>query len=438
MDFAQFLNQEAQKMKDASSNSDRIEPKHGYPITIPSNTRKYFRLLPSVVPNDPMKFVIEFRQIFIPFTKKDGSRSSIPIVLAPLPKDKNHHNTRELTDFEKDIERWRLEGKLPGKFGPQRPRKLFYMNVVQINEQGQMEIGNDGQPLIRVLQMTSTAYAGLLSILSDKMGNPIPESEDYPTSFISDKETIVISIKAPMKGTTDAYQVGLTPVHVPPMPAGWNALDNEGHPVNAEDLVLLTTPTEISQPDTVDFLRQNLDGVSSGYATPQTNPYGSGIAPLDFTGQMPWDDPNAASNAPVQQAPFANVNTQQPPVQKQTRTSPSATGNIQPQAMQTAPGQSVFNTQSQPEQLTQAPQAQSYPQPQAYAQPQEYAPQPMSQQAAPTQAPMQAPAQTPPATFVPTAGQQQAADKATQEGQKSADDMMASMKDQLHNILGQN
>lgn len=451
MNFADFLNQESQRIENESSgnSSERIMPKNGYPVTVDAGTTQYFRLLPSIYPDSLYQFIYELRSIYIPITKNDGTSTSVPVVLAPLEKDKSHNYTRQLTPFEQEIDQWGAEGKLPGPFGQQRPRKIYYVNAVQVFENNGVpyqETGADGKPVIRVLQLTTTAYSSLLSILSNNMTNPIPISQEYPTSFISDKETVAIAITAPVKNAKDkSYKVNVTQARVPAMYQGWNAVDSEGHPLYAEDLRLLSTPTEVSQPDTVSFLEQKLNGgTQQGTSNqPQFNPYAPvspqqapiGPDPFNAGGRMPWDNPNVGVS-PVQQAPAQQQYSNpafplgNPAAAPFTGTNPSLPLTTQ------APVPDPFNVPSQPSQFStfQNPAglgAQIGTQvggdnPRQLSVPQQ-APQAVN--------PAQVSPVVPNQTFVPSQAQQVRADQATAQGNQNAQYMMENMRNQLEDIL---
>ena len=233
MDFQARLQKELQQTKVGGTNEDVDYPnshlKHKE-LYFPENQNALtFRILPPA--NDEDFFSVTAQEIFLSARNNNGktisARPVFPEVIDP-----------ENSALEAALIEWQAQERVPNRFNQKaRPSKVFYMNVIQIlvDNAGNFvhETDQQGQPVVRLLKMKTSAYNQVLEKLSDPYMKP-ENSDNY--SFISAQNAFPIKMTKPVKGATNmSYGIDIYQRSLGALPPNWKDM--------LEDLNYQATPS---------------------------------------------------------------------------------------------------------------------------------------------------------------------------------------------------
>jgi len=246
MSFADLIKQAQEEVaQHAGGNNDN--PKTVYPKTkhkgiYLNNTTTpevFFQLLPGKnVDTDP--FAVKFRSIFLEARTSKGKELKQNFILDA--------DTNPGSILEQAIAEWTDKLMLPSKYGQVKPRILFKVNVIKVSTQqvmnpqtNQMETqyvqerDQEGNYVVRTLDLTVSAYNGIIEKLRNPMLNP--QGPNGPTmSFMDVNKPAMVHVAKPLPNTK-TYRVEVYPLAtLPPLAPGW---ENQ-----LEDLHAQVVPTE--------------------------------------------------------------------------------------------------------------------------------------------------------------------------------------------------
>lgn len=356
MDFQEQLKQQMQQMNSRGNREDVVYPntslKHPE-LYFDKNTKSHtVRILPAA---DPDKFfAVATKEIFLQTRNKNGKELKINVVLP-------HKVDPATSSIARNLNEWQTQERVPNAYNRKAyPSQKFYVNVIQILPDGQggfiHEVGQDGQPVIRLMKLPQSAYSALLDKMSDPMYKP-QNSDEY--GIISAQNAFPVRITKPEKNAANkTYTVDVYQRDLGPLPANWT----EG----VEDLEYQATPSEEYNSE---FLNYVIDVVNGVEGQSQENQQG-GAPQQQAPAQQQFQQPQQQYQQPQQQAapqqqqyqqspPAQNGGQQQfqqPPAQQQFQQPPAQ------QQFQQAPPEQQFN-QAPTSQFGAAPQQQQFQQP---------------------------------------------------------------------------
>lgn len=375
MGFFDHIKKQAEELSSNNYNNEEVVyPSVNAPINyLSAKTPQYvFRILPSagLLNGTSDDFATPIRQVYFNNPVPNAKPKTVNLRLAPQ-KDVN-------SPIEQALVRWADAKLLPSGYGDSqvRPQEqyMFYMIPYVPNGAGGYtpELGQDGLPSVQILQVSKSAYQGIVNKLANDLYIPVLPSTGQPSpiSFLSLERSWLVTLEKAKAGETqhkvDVYSnIDLGSVE--------GLVEHK-----LEDLSVLQYTTEDINPGLVEHIIKTIDegtGSAPAQGAPQAHNYApQGNSALSYE-QMQQQAPQAP---PVQQAP------QMPPVQQQAPQAPQVPNQQQApqvpnQQQQVPPVQQVPQAPQAPVQQPQAPQAPPA-QPQA---PQ--APQVPSQQQAPAQ-----------------------------------------------------
>lgn len=374
MGFFDHIKKQAEELSSNNYNNEEIVyPSVNAPINyLSAKTPQYvFRILPSagLLNGTSDDFATPIRQVYFNNPVPNAKPKTVNLRLAPQ-KDVN-------SPIEQALVRWADAKLLPSGYGDSqvRPQEqyMFYMIPYVPNGAGGYtpELGQDGLPSVQILQVSKSAYQGIVNKLANDLYIPVLPStgQQSPISFLSLERSWLVTLEKAKAGETqhkvDVYSnIDLGSVE--------GLVEHK-----LEDLSVLQYTTEDINPGLVEHIIQTIDegtGSAPAQGAPQAHNYApQGNSALSYE-QMQQQTPQAP---PVQQAPQMPTQQQVPPVQQQQQ-APQAP-QVPNQQQQMPPVQQVPQAPQAPVQQPQAPQAPPA-QPQA---PQ--APQVPNQQQAPAQ-----------------------------------------------------
>ena len=309
--FLDFVNTAASKVAQNNDEQREPEPKGGY-LTLPKDTKEIkVRILPSIEfikgeTDNPMTFAEENLRIFFS-TKHQTSSGNF------ASANWNVKGDQESLDL---IKKWSDEGKMEGRFGTNRPRPEFLMNVLQLDANNNPV----GQPM--VYRAPKTVYSQLLELLQDTDS----WSEGSTMGWLDPNYGNAIKIK--LDGNND-YSVRASNKALPP-------IDLNAVAPYLEPLATFTQPSRLTSPSYYAQVVEWKNVEQGSLATPAANPY-----------------TQEAANAPFAQPAQPNFGT---PVQQQTPAQPAFAQPTQPvfgAPAQQAPAQPNFGAPAQPQGSTQ-------------------------------------------------------------------------------------
>lgn len=243
MSFQDLINQAKAELEQHTGGNDN--PKTVYPTTkhkgvyFGKNTPElYFQLLPSADLNST--FAVPFRTIFLEARTSKGKELKQSFTLDAV------ENPGSI--LEKAIAEWTDKQMLPSPYGQVKPRRFFKVNIVKVVTQqvlnpqtSQMETqyvqerDQEGNYVVRTLDLPLSAYNGIIEKLGNPMLNPQGPSGS-PMSFMDVNKPAMIHVARPLPNT-QAYRVEVYPnVILPALVDGWQH--------ELEDLRAQVVPTE--------------------------------------------------------------------------------------------------------------------------------------------------------------------------------------------------
>lgn len=365
MAFFDHIKKQAEELSSNNYNNDEVVyPSVNAPINyLSAKTPQYvFRLLPSagLLNGTSEDFATSIRQVYFNNPVPNAKPKTVNLRLAPQ-KDVN-------SPIEQALVRWADAKLLPSGYGDGqvRPQEQFMFYIIPYIPNGAggytPELGQDGLPSVQVLQVSKSAYQGIVNKLANDLYNPVLPSTGQPSpiSFLSLERSWLVTLEKAKAGETqhkvDVYSnIDLGSVE--------GLVEHK-----LEDLSVLQYTTEDINPGLVEHIIKTIDegtGSAPAQGAPQTPNYApQGNSALSYE-QMQQQTPQAP---PVQQAPVQQQQApqapQMPPVQQQQAPQ-------MPSQPQTPPVQQVPQAPQAP-QMPQMPPAQPQaPQaPQAPVQPQ--------------------------------------------------------------------
>lgn len=229
MSFADIIRQEQERLERQNNDNDKVV----YPTTkhdrlyFSGNTREVFvQVLPA--PDLVSAFAVPIRRIFLQAKSSQGKDINANFILDP------DFNPGSLLDNK--IKEWADKGMIPNRFGGQQtPRRFYLLNVVQVvNQNGQyiQERDQEGNLVVRVLELPQSGYQNLIRKLAD----PLYNTSGSELSFMDINKPSLVKITKPAQGQMEYAVEVYTNITLPPLGHGWeNQLEN----LNA-----LATPTE--------------------------------------------------------------------------------------------------------------------------------------------------------------------------------------------------
>lgn len=314
--FLDYVNTAASKVAQSNDEQREPEPKGGY-LVLPKDTKEIkVRILPSLEfikgeTDNPMTFAEENLRIF--FSTKHQSNSG--------NFASANWNVKGDTETLALIKKWSEEGKMEGRFGTNRPRPEFLMNVIQLDEANNPV----GQPM--VYRAPKTVYTKLLELLQDADS----WSEGSQMGWLDPNYGNAIKIK--LDGNND-YSVRATNKALPP-------IDLNAYAPYLEPLATFTQPSRLTSPDYYAQVVAWKEEEQGSLGTPTENPYTQEATNAPFA-QPAFNQSPVQPQAPAQPTFGAPVQQQQAPTQP-------AFSPVQPQAQQQQPQlQSPFSAPAQP------------------------------------------------------------------------------------------
>lgn len=385
MAFFDHIKKQAEELSSNNYNNEEVVyPSVNAPINyLSAKTPQYvFRLLPSagLLNGTSEDFATSIRQVYFNNPVPNAKPKTVNLRLAP-EKDVN-------SPIEQALVRWADAKLLPSGYGDGqvRPQEQFMFYIIPYIPNGAggytPELGQDGLPSVQVLQVSKSAYQGIVNKLANDLYNPVLPSTGQPSpiSFLSLERSWLVTLEKAKAGETqhkvDVYSnIDLGSVE--------GLVEHK-----LEDLSVLQYTTEDINPGLVEHIIKTIDegtGSAPAQGAPQTPNYApQGNSALSYE-QMQQQTPQAPPVQQQQQAPQMPTQQQVPPVQQQAPQAPQVPNQQQApqvpnqQQQQVPPVQQVPQAPQAPVQQPQAPQAPPA-QPQA---PQ--APQVPNQQQAPAQ-----------------------------------------------------
>ena len=323
MDFQARLQKELEQTKVGGTNEEVNYPnshlKHKE-LYFPDNQNSLtFRILPPAT--DEEFFSVTAQDIFLSARNNNGKTISARPVFPEMIDPEN-------SVLEAALIEWQAQERVPNRFNSKaRPSKIFYMNVIQVmvdNATGQFvhETDQQGQPVVRLLKMKTSAYNQVLEKLSDPFMKP-ENSDGY--SFISAQDAYPIKMTKPEKGSTNmSYGIDVYQRSLGALPPNWRDL--------LEDLNYQATPSSQYNSEWEEYFVSVVNGTeatssntssNSGQQNQQQQSFSQGYQQQQ-NNQPPQQQQNWANNQQNNQPPQQQQNwgnqqqsQQQPPQQQQ-------------------------------------------------------------------------------------------------------------------------
>lgn len=332
--FLDYVNTAATKVAQSNDDQREPEPKGGW-LMLPKDTKEIkVRILPSIEfikgeTDNPMTFAEENLRIFFS-TKHQTSSGNFASA---------NWNVKGDQESLALIKKWTEEGKMEGRFGTNRPRPEFLMNVLQLDDANNPV----GQPM--VYRAPKTVYSQLLELLQDTDS----WSEGSTMGWLDPNYGNAIKIK--LDGNND-YSVRASNKALAP-------IDLNAVVPYLEPLSTFTQPSRLTSPSYYAQVVEWKNEEQGSLATPTANPYTQEAtnAPFAQPAQQPFSAPAQPAFSQQTQPAFGATTQQAPaqpnfsaPVQSQAPTQP-AFGT----PAQQAPAQPAFAPTQQAEPTTSSP-----------------------------------------------------------------------------------
>ncbi|AOZ62059.1 hypothetical protein QCM8_141 [Bacillus phage QCM8] len=330
MSFADIINQ-AQKQLDQGGDNPKVE----YPKA--KNKKLFFskdtpKLLLQILPAADLvsAFFVPIRTVYLSTVTGNGKQFGSSFVLDA------EHNPGSL--LEQKVVEWAQAGMIPNGFGGQQsPTARFLVNAVLViqnphnPQQWVQERDQQGNLVVRVLELPQSALSNLFDKLSNKMLN----RTGTELSFMDINSPRPIEITKPPKGKKE-YTVELyNDIVLPPLGQGWEMQleDLNAHAVPTERLVNGMQWVQAFV-DMKEGRKPNQGGAAAPTpGAPAANPYAAQPgqpAPNPYAQATPPANPYMQS-VPGQPAPNPYAQTQVPP-------QPNPYAQAQPNPYATQPG----------------------------------------------------------------------------------------------------
>ena len=294
MNFQDMLKQQIQQ---TSNNNEKVD--------YPSNHLKakelrfdkdtstlLVRILPPANSSD--FFAVPAREIWLNARNRNGKDLNFSAVLPDVMDP-------QTSTLAANLINWQAQERVPNNFNRKAfPSRVYYVNVIQllVDQAGniQHEVGQDGQPVVRLMKLKQSAYTEILNKLADPFMKPAA-SDDY--SFISAVDAYPIKITKPAKGSQQmSYSVDVYQRSLGALPQNWTSL--------LEDLKYQATPSEEYNKEYTEYFISVVNGVEGQSAGAPVTP-AQAPAQQQFTQAPPTQfqatqqQPAAQYGAPVQQ-----------------------------------------------------------------------------------------------------------------------------------------
>lgn len=276
MSFLDKLNEEMNRLERSSGGGDFDKVTH--PISTVKNELLYFnadkteymvRILP---PTGDQFFSVGFQKMFFEATNASGKDIKTTMIL-PLHADTENNN------LDKHVQKWMQNSNMPGRYSDTRPQTRYYLNVVLLQSAGDRkyyhELDENGQPVVRVIELPQTAYKEIINDLQDS--NIIPPEGSGEYGMISAENAYPVKIWRTGQQLDTKYHVRTYEHPLGPLPEGWEA--------NLEDLNYLATPTEEYNKEFVDYMIAVHEGYEAEFNEGRKN--GEGGTPTTAPTQQP-------------------------------------------------------------------------------------------------------------------------------------------------------
>ena len=311
MNFQDMLKQQIQQ---TSNNNEKVD--------YPSNHLKakelrfdkdtstlLVRILPSANSSD--FFAVPAREIWLNARNRNGKDLNFSAVLPDVLDP-------QTSTLAANLINWQAQERVPNNFNRKAfPSRVYYVNVIQllVDQSGniQHEVGQDGQPVVRLMKLKQSAYTEILNKLADPFMKPAA-SDDY--SFISAVDAYPIKITKPAKGAQQmSYSVDVYQRSLGALPQNWTSL--------LEDLKYQATPSEEYNKDYTEYFISVVNGVEGQSA-------GAPVTPTQAPAQQQFTQAPPTQVQATQQQPAAQYGA---PVQQFAQPAPTQQPAFDPQAV---------------------------------------------------------------------------------------------------------
>lgn len=306
MSFMDDLQKEMDRVNQDNGNNEDVDSPYKHlkhdSLYFDKNNRNFIvRILPPV---NGGFFAKEFKELFLKATNKNGKELKSMVTIASEATPDNNELMRDLLT-------WQQQGLVPDNYGNQaKPTKRYYVNAVKVLADGQgnifMETDQQGNLVVRLMKLPTSAYQQILSKLADPMLQPNGETE---YGFIGINNAFPINITKPAPGSMQYGVDVYSNKELGALPQGWEQ--------NVEDLNYQATPTEEYDHTYLPMIRDILNG-NEGASSNQGGNSGGQTQPTQQSQgntQAPTQNQNQFQNATTQQNQFQNTQQQQAPQQ---------------------------------------------------------------------------------------------------------------------------
>lgn len=330
MNFADAINQ-----LNSNSNENNFRP-----TTLGKKQAFFGRILP--LENGGFPFV-QFREAWVSFTKKDGSVTSLPVIIDPNNQnDQLAKLLNTVIQFNKDKGAKDEKGyavdtiKLAsGRFPLSVRTRAYFLGVPVTNQNGTyaQAVDNQGRPAVEAYQISYSGMYAISSLLTPEMpymnartGQPMFTDQ---AQFMTAKETMPVSAKfvdAP-NGGVGSWNASVNQAMIlPAMNFNYLERDAQGNMKYVDDIEKEAKPLIESDPNFYQIvLNQLTQSYNTQMAQVSSNPYTTGAnfnpTPQVGANDLPFPNQNQTSSAPTnnqaptngQPAPQAPMNNQPQP-----------------------------------------------------------------------------------------------------------------------------
>lgn len=298
MSFADIINAESKKLEQSGNNAKVKYPetKHKRLFFEKGQNAIFLQILPAS--NLVSGFAEACRKVFLSAKTSQGKEINSNFTLDAEP------NSGSL--LEQKIAEWADKGLIPNGFGGQTtPKRVFAVNAVKVvqnpanPQQYIQERDNQGNLVVRVFDMTQSAYTNLLRKLQDPLYNP----SGSELSFMDVNKPALVKVAKPAKGQMEYPVEVYTNVMLPALGQGW---ENQ-----LEDLKAQVVPTERLE-NGYDWVSAFCD-IKEGRKPQRQNTETTNQPQVNPFGQLPNLGTQTHPNTQEPQAnPFYSVQQQQP------------------------------------------------------------------------------------------------------------------------------
>lgn len=304
------------------------------------------RILPPVT--DEANLGEGYREFWV-----EGSNASGKEVRTKLVLDANPNPNNKL---DQQINTWVEAKNIPNKFGS-RPSKRFMLNTVRLskNQEGKFvhEVDEQGELVVRVLQVPQSLYTEALTKLSNVYFEPAGVTDGY--RIISEQNAYPFDLKRSGTGLDTRYTVDVYERDLGPLPNNWRD--------KSEDLAYQASKTD-EDDSYANYVIAVVNGQEAEYNATRNNggsdsgvddPNPVNINPNDLPGNLRGGGQPNQQNQPQGQfsQPQGQPEQQQPNFNTGSGEGQFAQPTSQPSAQPTQPTQPTQPVQQQPSQQEQ-------------------------------------------------------------------------------------